>query len=75
MKLKNNIEEYVHLFYTNFGTYKFKDFENHLTYPLYEKYKNGGKYSQLDCSEYREKLKILIKSFLFVVFYLKKLIH
>jgi len=54
LKLKNNIEEYVHLLNPTFSNYKFKDFENHLTYPLYEKYKNGGKYSQLDCSEYCE---------------------
>ena len=54
LKLKNNIEEYVHLLNPIFSNYKFKDFENHLTYPLYEKYKNGGKYSQLDCSEYCE---------------------
>ena len=49
LKLKNDIEKYIHLAYAQYSNFKFKDFVNHLDYPLYKK---GGQYSDLDCSEY-----------------------
>lgn len=54
LKLKKNIENYINLMWSQFENYKFKDFQEHLKFPLYEKYKNGGDYSQLDCSEFYE---------------------
>ncbi len=54
LKLKKNIENYINLMWSQFENYKFKDFQDHLKFPLYEKYKNGGAYSELDCSEFYE---------------------
>lgn len=40
--------------FSNFSDFKFQDFKDHLTFSLYEKFKNGGKYINLDCSDYND---------------------
>ena len=45
MKLKNDIGKFVQENYE--CDFKFKDFKDHLTYPLF---KEEGRYSDLDCS-------------------------
>ena len=53
-ELKSDIEEYIHRIYKNYSYFKFQDFKDHLSFPLYEKFKNGGKYTDLDCSDYND---------------------
>ena len=53
-KLKSDIEDFIHMAFKNYSDFKFQDFKDHLTFPLYEKFKNGGKYTDLDCSDYND---------------------
>jgi hypothetical protein len=53
-ELKSEIEEFIHRIYKNYSDFKFQDFKDHLSFPLYEKFKNGGKYTDLDCSDYND---------------------
>ena len=53
-QLKINLEAFIHKHFKKYRDFKFLDFKDHLTFPLYEKFKNGGKYTDLDCSEYIE---------------------
>jgi len=85
LKLKNDIENYIHSQFSQFSDFKFKDFQDHLIYPLY---KTEGCYSDLNCSEYyitatykvnnEKKIKILGKKFVennknnFKIIYLNK---
>ena len=50
-RLKSEVEKYIHS-YPAYSDFKFLDFKDHLLFPLFEKFKNGGKYSELDCSDY-----------------------
>ena len=52
--LKLKLEKFIHKHFKNYRNYKFLDFKDHLTFPLFEKFKNGGEYTDLDCSEYKE---------------------
>ena len=86
LKLKNDIENYIHLQFSQFSDFKFKDFQDHLIFPLY---KTKGKYSDLNCSDYyitaiykvnnEKKVKILGKRFVennksnFRIIYLNKI--
>ena len=53
-KLKSDLEDFIHMAFSNFSDFKFQDFKDYLTFPLYEKFKNGGKYTNLDCSDYTD---------------------
>ena len=86
LKLKNDIESYIHSHFSQFSDFKYTDFQQHLIYPLY---KSEGQYSDLNCSEYyitatykvhhEKKIKILGKKFVennknnFRIIYLNKI--
>ena len=53
-QLKLKLEKFINKHFKKYRNYKFLDFKDHLTFPLFEKFKNGGKYTDLDCSEYIE---------------------
>ena len=53
-KLKSKIEDFIHLAFKEYSDFKFQDFKDHMIFPLYEKFKNGGCYTDLDCSEFKD---------------------
>ena len=86
LKLKNDIESHIHSNFSQFSDFRFKDFEQHLIYPLY---RAEGYYSDLNCSDYyitatykvnnEKKIKILGKNFVennknnFKIIYMNKI--
>ena len=53
-KLKSKIEDFIHLAFKEYSDFKFQDFKDHMIFPLYEKFNNGGCYTDLDCSEFKD---------------------